>query len=126
MPLINPEIQKALRAAGLGNDTTSTESGECSPVETHLQNAGMGLEEAVNELAHLAKNSGSEALRLRAIEDTLKLHKVMKEDGPALPTINIMIMEAPGADKRTVEGVNQIFLPRELIKGHTVGTEVVQ
>lgn len=126
MPLINPEIQKALRhaaevtgdAAIGGRTPTSNIDGEPTEVEQHLQNAGMGLEEAVNELAHLAKNSGNEGLRLRAIEDTLKLHKVMKEDGAALPVINIIIMEAPGADKRVIEDVNRIFIPRELLKSH--------
>lgn len=117
MPLLNPEIQKALRAAGLEKGTPSpTETPEVNNVQGYLNDAGSSLEESIKRLVHIAENSTSEALRLRAEEGILKLHGVMKDQAPALPTINIIIQEPAGSVGRGVQGTNPIFLPRELIK----------
>lgn len=116
MPLIKPEIQKALRSAGLASqlDDHDSSDNDKSPFENQLERAGLGLEDTLNELANISKTSVSEHLKLRSIETVLKLHQVLKES-PAtqIPQINIIINDS--SSSALINDVNPIFLPRQLL-----------
>lgn len=102
MPILKPQIQEALRAAGL-------EGHEVSPgTKQELEDAGLGIPETLKTLAGIMKFSQSESTQLRASEIVLKAHGLMKDVGPAIPSITIIIND-PQAPAR-----NPILLPREL------------
>lgn len=116
MPLIKPELQKALRAAGLASpeSASSEESSDKSSFQLQLERAGLGLEDTLQELSNISKTSVSEHLKLRSIETVLKLHQVLKEQPAAqIPAINIIIQDSNS--DAILEGTNPIFLPRQLI-----------
>src|SRR4051812_5473509 len=91
MPLIKPEIQKVLRAAGLSEDEALDSQGEASSLDKKLRAAGLSLEEILEEFAHIAKNSGNESLRARCLETVLKAHGALKDTAPAIPSFTIVI-----------------------------------
>lgn len=112
MPLMKPEVQEVLRAAGLApNASKSAESGSISD---KLDRAGLSLEETLEQLAFIAKESGNESLRARCLETVLKAHGALKETAAAPPSFTIVIQEAAGAP--VPPAINPILLPRQLLK----------
>ena len=103
MPILKPQIQEALRAAGLDSPKKAESS-----VSDSLDSAGLGLSETLETLEHLLVN-GTEASRLRAAELAVKLRGLLKEQSAPLPSITISIKDSFG---QPVE--NPILLPREL------------
>lgn len=122
MPLINQNIQKILREAGLDssattNETKKTSSKEQTDLEIKLEAAGLSLDDVLNDLSYIARQGGSEAIRLRALENALKAHGVNKDQPPAVPTINIIINDSKVADSQNdFNGINPILIPRKLHK----------
>jgi len=112
MPLVKPEIQKALRAAGLLKDAPAAEEGS---VIEKLNNAGLSLEEVLDEYANLALRSGNEAIRARALQDILKAHGALKETTPAPPSFTIVIQPSDFSSLSATQGINPILLPRQLL-----------
>ena len=122
MPLIRPEVQEVLRAAGLAPEASKKDT---RPLSDKLDAAGLSIEETLEELAILVKSSGNESLRARCLETVLKAHGALKETAPAAPSFTIVIQESLGNGAlaqplqgvtNLPEGVNPILLPRQLIK----------
>lgn len=115
MPLMKPEIQKVLRAAGLAKEASNPDT----PLSEKLDAAGLSVDELLEELAHLAKNSGNEALRLKAVETSLKAHGALKDSAPQVPSFTIVIQDSggqlPSQSPETNSTVNPILLPRQLL-----------
>jgi hypothetical protein len=116
MPLIKPEIQEVLRQSGLAKEKTSSET----PLNQVLDAAGLDINTIAEELFHLAKNSGNESLRLRALETALKARGALKESAPAAPSFTLVINSSSPSNPNLQPGVpadvNQILIPRQLLK----------
>jgi hypothetical protein len=121
MPLIRPEIQQILRKAGLqgpapAQDQTLTEK---------LDASGLDLVSVLDELNTLAKSSGNEALRLRALETALKAHGALKDTAPAVPSFTIIIQDGASGETTNPQ-VNPILLPRQLLSTFKDNSTTVQ
>jgi len=106
-PIINdnPEaIDEILKETGIKKEGNS--------LKDILSNSGMGLENVIQNLANLAFNAGDDAVRLRAIDTGLKLHKVMDDEKAAAPVINITIQSVNG--NREMHGIASILVPRTI------------
>ena len=119
MPLMKPEIQNILRKAGLA--PASSDSDERS-VSEKLDAAGLSLQETLDQLAYIAKESGNESLRARCLETALKAHGALKDTTPAPPSFTIVIQPSQGSPSvsshpNLPQGVNPILLPRQLLSG---------
>lgn len=108
MPILKPEIAAALRQAGLGGKTETSEIGEA------LDTAGLTLESSLQTLKFLEENSGSENTKLRAVEMSVKLRGLLKDQVAPPPSITIQILD-PNFESRRTSGVNPVLLPRELL-----------
>ena len=105
MPLIKPEVQKNLRALGLEKSDEDN-----STIGEKLTRAGLGTEDIADELAHLAKNSANETLRLRALETAMKAHGVLKDAATVqVPSFNVIIQQVDGSNAFEA---NKILFPR--------------
>lgn len=123
MPLMKPEVQKVLRAAGLAPEATKADG---RTVSEQLDAVGLSMAETLEELAIVAKSSGNDALRLRALETALKAHGALKESAPSAPSFTIVIQEAVGNNSTSPSSselnlnlpnnINPILLPRQLLK----------
>lgn len=111
---MRPEIQAVLRQAGLKKDNGSEEN-ESSTLSEKLSQAGMSLNESLEQLVHVVQNSANESLRLSALDRVLKIHGALKETAPQAPSFTIVIQESGGVDNK-IQGVNPILLPRQLLK----------
>lgn len=120
MPLMKPEVQKVLREAGLMKDQRESEA----PLTERLNAAGLGLDEVLENLSTIINGTGNEAIKLRALETTLKAHGALKETAPSVPSFTIIIqpsLESSSASasvksSNLPEGLNPILLPRQLLK----------
>ncbi len=115
MPIMSPEVQKLMRAAGL-TDRDKNESTSEDSIGSKLERAGLGLDDVLLNLAQTANNSANEGLKVRANETALKLHGALKETAAA-PASNftIIINDPTYSPAKSLEGVNPIFLPRQLL-----------
>jgi hypothetical protein len=103
MPIIRPEIQKALRAAGLADKEGS------STLTQRLDSNNLSIDTLLEQLSDIVQG-GETSLRLRAIDTGLKLHKVLNDKPDQMPQISIVIH-----DKFATESspeINPIFIPR--------------
>ena len=122
MPLIKPEIQNLLRKAGLAPEQSKIDQ----TLVEKLDCAGLDLDSVLEELNILAKSSGNEALRLRALETALKAHGALKDSAPAIPSFTIIIQDGASAHETTNPQVNPILLPRQLLSTLKDNSETVQ
>lgn len=107
MPIINPEIQRVLAAAGLPSRTPESPN---STLKESLDNSGLDITSLLSNLACIINESGSEVVKISAIEKALKMHGALKENQAPPPVpINIIIND-PGRP----EGINPILIPRDL------------
>jgi hypothetical protein len=116
---MKPEIQQLLRNAGVIPESRTLGSNENSLTDK-LDAAGLSLEETLDELANLAKRSGNEGIRLRALESSLKAHGALKETTPPIPSFTIIIQPSSSSTPQQQSsfippGVNPILLPRQLL-----------
>jgi hypothetical protein len=112
MPLIKPEIQRVLRQAGLSDRPSPEESSDTS-FSSKLDRAGLSTDEIAEELTVLAKSSGNESLRLRALESAMKAHGILKDiPQGAAPSFTVVIQSAPGAPTEGQDALNRILFPR--------------
>lgn len=119
MPILKPDIQKALRQAGLSSEPTDANS---------LQELLTEKELTLSDTLDLLKDqlySSNEAIKQRAVDNLLKLHGVLKEQPQAaLPSITIVIKD-PGREAAPVGSlpndtqsqINPILIPRQIQKG---------
>jgi hypothetical protein len=125
MPLMSPNHQAQMRAQEVLQELTGEKKGPTKKTEEltvadRLQLAGLGLDQTLENLAHTANNSANEGLRVRANETALKLHGVLKEAAQVSnPSFTIVINDSQPSTTATqnLEGVNPIFLPRQLLSG---------
>ena len=110
MPILKPEMQAALRAAGLSKGSRI----ETSEIGAALDDAGLSIEETLQTLKFLEENSQSENTKLRVVELTHKLRGLLKDQVAPPPSITIQILDPAFASART-SGVNPVLLPRELL-----------
>lgn len=102
MPILKPDIQKALQLAGLNKSDGS------GTVAEKLDNAGLSIHEVFTELSGIMSRSDNDSVRLKAIEMVLRTHGVMKESNtPNVPVVNIIIN-----DPKTETSINPILIPR--------------
>ena len=110
MPVINPEIQRVLQAAGVGRpqlDPTSPNG----TIKDQLDQNGLDITTMLGELSNIIMQSGSEVVKISAIEKVLKMHGALKENQAPPPVpINIIIND-PGKP----EGLNPILMPRGVV-----------
>lgn len=115
MPLIKPEIQKILRDVERSvASKLQDEDVDKSLIEATLEASGLGLTETVEALSRITNNATSDAIQLRAVETTLKLHNVLKEGVQGTTTVNIIINDTSGKPSETLQGIDPILLPRSL------------
>lgn len=109
MPLMKPVIEdptaEILRDSGFLSAQGAKSDGD--RLKEILENKGLGLDKVVAELADLVNYSREETIRLRAIDTSLKLHRVMEPEGAAAPSVTIVIQSSLQQG-----GVPQILLPR--------------
>lgn len=105
MPLMNPNIQKALQVAGL-----EKKKGEDSSLTEKLNEENLGLSPLLGHLSDLILGAGNESTKMRAIEAALKMHGVLKDQAAPPPSISIIINDP----QSTQFAVNPILIPREL------------
>jgi hypothetical protein len=105
MSLLNPEIQKILKQAGLGSEEKD------ETLQSKLNRHNLSLDDALEKLADLANNGETDQIKMRAVETTLKINGVLKETGISPPSITINII-----DNDRPAGPNPILIPREFRK----------
>lgn len=98
MPILKPEIQAALREAGLSRDSTT--------LTEKLDRADLSIDDAIIMLGDIARG-GDTAQRQRALDTILKLHGVLKE------TIQVPVVTIVIHDSESPKGINPILIPRE-------------
>lgn len=108
--MIRPEVQRVLEETGVIPSQASKD------LPSQLNNAGLGIEGLLENLSTLMVSSQSDHLKLRAIETALKMQGVLKDQAAPPPSVSIVIQDAAGQ----TQGVNPIFLPRELLKQHAI------
>ena len=100
MPVLKPELSKILQDSFGEREKTDS--------QTRLEDAGLGLDNILAELALLGSNSASENIRLRAAELGLKLHGLLKDAAVVPPSVTINII-----DDKKPQGLNPILVPRQ-------------
>ena|SRR6185436_17618152 len=103
MPILKPQIQQALREAGLDNSEKDKGTLES------LNNAGLDLSTTLDTVKSIMTYGESDHTKLRAAELSLKAHGLMKDQSSPAPSITIVIN-----DPLSKGGINPILLPREL------------
>ena len=107
MPLIKPEIQKVLRAAGLSPDIKDETS-----LDEKLSQAGLSNYTLAEEITNIALHSRNDALRLKALETALKVKGALKDQPPVIPSFTVVIQNS-SPDLSKTGGVNPILFPRQ-------------
>lgn len=110
MPILQTEIQRALRQVGLRNPSDRSE-GRLSEGEFHdrLDGAGLTLENTLAAICGVMVNGDNDSTKLKAAEIILKARGHLKEVQPAPPVVNIVINDNGGSGNRSV---NAIIFPR--------------
>lgn len=107
MPLMRPEIQAVLRASGLDKSQTPPEGSE-NAFSEKLNRAGLSQDQIAEGLSELARGSGNDSLRLRALETAMRAQGVLKETAQVqIPSFTIIIQQS-STDKS-----NDILFPRQ-------------
>ena len=103
MPILKPEIQAALRAAGLAPQDQNRSLTE------ELDASGLSVRETLDTVTSIMIHGESDHTRLRAAELSLKARGVLKDAAAPIPSITIVIN-----DPLAPRGINPILIPREL------------
>lgn len=103
MPILKPEIQAALRAAGISKSPNGS-------LEESLDSSGLTLDSSLSTISQIQEFGGSETSRLRAAELALRARGFLKDQSPTAPSITIVIND-PG---RQENKINPILIPREI------------
>jgi hypothetical protein len=107
LPLMKPEIQRALRSLDTASAVSGTET--VGSLVSILDRAGLSLEDCISELSDIAKDGDTSTVRKGAIDTALKLHGVLKDQAPPPPSVTIVIQDPANAGLD-----NPILLPRQL------------
>lgn len=106
MPLMRPEITRALEEIGL----SPKRSGDKKEINERLEEAGLGLDSILENLASMANSAESEHLRLRANETALRMHGVLtpENQGPTTPVVKIVIESSTPVDMGFLQPPSEI------------------
>ena len=110
MPIIQHNIQAALRKAGIVKDPNE----EQKPIDQILDEEGLSLRETISCLADVVKCADTSASRKSAIDTALKLRGVLKEQTAAPPSFNIVFQSSndrPDGSNGEIK-INPILVPR--------------
>jgi hypothetical protein len=108
VPILKPDIQKALQAAGIAKNDEEN-------LNNLLRSSNLDKEQLLDGLSEIVQSAESEAIKLRAIELSFKLHGVLREQAPTPANITIVINDPD--NKSTV---NPVVLPRQLKENESV------
>lgn len=121
MPLIQPIVDnpqalanasRALESIGLVPSKTQKKSTD-SDLKAKLEDNNLGVDDLLSSLSNLAHGADSDSIRIRAIEDAMKLHpdtRIMDSNKPTAPVVNIIIN-----DGQNSVSLNPILFPREAL-----------
>lgn len=112
MPLIQHNIQAALREAGIVKDPST----ENESIESILDSEGLTLRETIRSLADVVTGADTSASKKSAIDTALKLRGVLKEQAAPPPSFNI-VFQSPN-DRPDGIGeikINPILVPRPIL-----------
>ena len=118
MPLIRPEIQKVLRAAGL-DSSSPPRDGET--IIDKLDQAGLTDTAIAEALTEIALHDGSSSLRKAAIDTALKVKGALKETPPQIPSFTIILQ--PAAADSPIPATNPILFPRQSLAPSRLAAE---
>ena len=111
MPIIQHNVQAALREAGLVKDPNAKEES----IEDILDSEGLTLRETISCLSDVVKCADTSASRKSAIDTALKLRGVLKEQVAPPPSFNIVFTspnDLPMGSSGEVPRLNPILVPR--------------
>lgn len=77
-------------------------------IKEQLGAAGLSLESTLATVSHLMDHADSDAIRLKAAEDSLRIHGLMKDQAAPPPSVTIIIQ-----DPSAPSGINPILIPRQ-------------
>lgn len=104
MPLLKPDIRKALEAAGLENPNSDE-----STIKEILNARGLSKEDLIDRLSGVAEDAENDNSRLRAIELGFKLHGMLKDTIPQAASVTIVIQ-----DPENKNSFNPSLFPRQM------------
>lgn len=105
--MIRPEIESVLKEVGLLKERKEETPKE---LKEQLNDAGLNLDKTLETVGWLMENGASDIIKLRAAEDALRVHGLMKDQPAAAPVINIIIKD----ESALAQEVNPILIPREV------------
>lgn len=112
MPLLKPEIKRALEEIRKGSESKGDEE---ENLQDKMDSAGMSVEMQLERLANLqADGGGSVGVQLQAIKIGLQISGLLKENernASTIPSIQIII-----EDPQSREKINPILIPRPTVK----------
>lgn len=119
MPIIKPEVQKVLRAAGLEKPLNPTRT-----VDENLDLAGLSNEAIAEALTRIALYADTDHMKMRALETALRVKGAMKEQTQQMPKFTIVIQNTGNSEKTSRSGgINPILLPRQSLKQEVITSE---
>ena len=111
MPIIQHNVQAALRQAGIVKDPDAEQQ---KSIEDILDEEGLSLRETISCLSDVVKCADTSASRKSAIDTALKLRGVLKEQAPAPPSFHIVFTspnDRPEGQNGEIK-INPILVPR--------------
>lgn len=107
-PIFDP-AHEALKEAGLIRTHSAADKNYLREL---LDDNGLSLESVIAELSNVVRESPDQALKLRGIDTSLKLHRVMDDpDANKVPQVTIVIQASSNGGGGSIPS---IFIPREI------------
>jgi len=110
-PLINDPAAEVLRSAGIIR--SKDDSSDKNELKRILDNNSLSLEEVIQELSLVARESREENTKLRALDTALKLHGAMDDEQVKIPQITIIIQPLNDSQR---DPIPSILIPREVLQ----------
>lgn len=118
-------LTNLLQKSGISEVSSSRENSpsKTKTLDNRLTEAGLSLDSTLWNLAEIMRDSESDAIKLKAIEQALKMHGVLKDNSNTGNVVNIIINDS---QFETSGGRNPILFPREIIMELELETELLQ
>lgn len=94
--IASPDFDKALEVAGLKSPSSND-------VRKKLDFLGMSIDNALSDLGIIKDTATSEAIRLNAVKEVLRLHGLGGTNGPSIGdnnTFQLIVMSPPIRDEK--------------------------
>lgn len=88
-------------------DSVGLTPAKTDDIKGQLGEAGLSLESTLAIVSGIMNHGDSDAIRLKAAEDSLRIHGLMKDQASPPPSVTIIIRDSSAPD-----GVNPILIPR--------------